>query len=220
MRRVDEAEEKSARLQRRKKKLLALAALGVVCVSFHGWWRKTTPPADAVLVTRTEIKDSARKAQGEIVLYVSGMVEHPGVVKVAAGARVIDGINAAGGVLPGADVYRVNLSQAVRDGMQIHVPEKALIQRDSNGNGYPASSISRDPSAKPPNPPAVSEEKININTADAAELDKLPGVGPAMAARIVEWRKVKGSFHDGGDLKKVKGIGEAKYEKLKDKISW
>ena len=66
----------------------------------------------------------------------------------------------------------------------------------------------------------IKKEKININTADAVLLDQLPGVGPALAARIVEYRLTKGPFHDGSDLKKVAGVSEIKYQKIKDKIVW
>ena len=109
---------------------------------------------------------------------------------------------------------KINLAQTVKDGMQIHIPGRpqeaaALTTR------YPS-----DPSAQAAAKAAPQQEKININTAGAAELDKLPGVGPALAGRIIEYRNANGLFKDGEELKKVKGLGESKYEKLKDKIVW
>ena len=210
MRPVDESEEQAARLRERKRKIMAAVALGVICVSLYGWWRKTTPPSEVNLVSRKETAEAAQKKSIENIVYVSGCVEHPGVVKVTATARVLDAINAAGGVLPGADVSKVNLAQTVRDGMQIHVPGQALLQNNPGSDRY----------VSPAGSSAVAEGKININTADAGELDKLPGVGPAMAAKIVDWRKTNGPFHDGNDLKKVKGMSETKYQKLKEKITW
>ena len=217
MRRVDEQAEEMARLRQKKRQILAAAAIGVLCASFYGWWRKTLP-APAVWIPPAEVVEASRKAPAELVIYVSGMVEHPGVVKVAAGMRALDAVNAAGGLLPGADASKLNLAQLLRDGMQIHVPGKPQPGTKT--------SISRPAAGAPAHPtpasaaPASPAEKVNINTADAPELDKLPGIGPAMAAKIVEWRNANGQFQSGEDLKQVKGIGESKYQKLKDKISW
>ncbi|HWR29592.1 MAG TPA: ComEA family DNA-binding protein [Negativicutes bacterium] len=215
MREIDEAEEQMTQLRQKKRKILAAVVLGILCVSFYGWWRKTVPPSDAAIVSQTATVEAAHKAQGEVVVYVSGLVEHPGLVKVPAGARALDAVNAAGGLLPGADVSKVNLAQALRDGMQIHVSGQAVMAKESSGQ-YSGSTGAQTQSQNSNS----AAEKININTADATQLDKLPGVGPAMAAKIVEWRKANGPFQAGEDLKKVKGLGEAKYQKLKDKISW
>ena len=220
LKKIDEAEERRLLLQEKKRKILAVLAMGVVCFSFYGWWRKTEPISPAVLSPVPAATDTSRKPQGDAVVYVSGMVEHPGVVKIRAGARVIDAVNAAGGLLSGAELHQINLAQAVRDGMQIHVPGSPKVLANSNAGQYreelPADNRSKSVAA------SVSQKtgKININTADAATLDGLPGVGPSMAAKIVEWRKANGPFLTGTDLKKVKGIGEAKYQKLKDRISW
>ena len=207
VKKVDEAEGQ-AMLRRRKKILMTATALGVIGVSTYGWWQKTIPPDVSAVSPRGEIVEAARRTPAEVVVYVSGQVKHPGLLKVAAGARVLDAVNAAGGLLQGADVSKVNLAQAVRDGMQIHVVGQPSLPSDSGAVRTTTSQSS------------TPEGKININTADAAELDRLPGVGPSLAARIVEYRKTNGFFHDGPDLKKVTGIGEVKYQQLKDKISW
>ena len=207
MKKIDEAAEEQARVIRRKKILLSALALGVIFFSILGWWQKTSPAEISNTAVRNDVVEASQKPTKELVVYVSGQVKHPGVLKVGAGARVLDAINAAGGLVEGADVVKINLAQAVKDGMQIHVPGH-LAAPQENGN------TSRQ------NVTAPQNEKININTADAAELDKLPGVGPSLAARIVEWRKNKGPFSDGADLKKVPGIGEAKFQQLKDKIVW
>ena len=132
---------------------------------------------------------------------------------------VLDAVNAAGGLLPGAEVSGLNLAQRLRDGMQIHVPGRPVIKDEGSSPQYqPVAGAARNSS--PPAGAPVPAAKVNINTATAAELDQLPGIGPAMAARIVEWRQANGPFQSGEDLKKVQGIGEAKYRKLKDKITW
>ena len=213
MRKVDESAEQAANLRRRRI-ILGLAAAGLILVCGVGWWQKTSPPADATLVSRSGNAEAARRTPQEIVVYVSGMVGHPGVLKVNAGARAIDVVNAAGGLLQGADVTKINLAQTVKDGMQIHIPGRPQ-ESSALTTRYPS-----DPSAQVAAKSSPQQEKININTAGAAELDKLPGVGPALAGRIIEYRNANGLFKDGEELKKVKGLGESKYEKLKDKIVW
>ena len=207
MKKIDEMAEEQAENFRRKKILLASAALGIIFVSVYGWWQKTSPVEAPSPVLKNDVAEASHKTAPEMVVYVSGQVKHPGVLKVCAGSRVLDAVNAAGGLAEGADVVKINLAQAVKDGMQIHVPGH-LTAPQENGS-LPRQSA-----------PAQQNEKININTADAPELDKLPGVGPSLAARIVEWRKNKGPFSDGAELKKVPGINESKYLQLKDKITW
>lgn len=224
MREVNEAEEQEILLRkRRQKRILALVALGVAVFSLYGWWRKTTEPEPVILAAGTESGSPARKAGEMLVLYVSGMVEQPGVVRLPEGARVIDAINAAGGVLPGSELSKVNLAQKLRDGMQVHVPS-GTASGETAGTGRAAGGTQRGQSGgggtAPAEAAAPAAVKININTADASELDKLPGVGPAMAAKIVEWRNSHGPFSDGEDLKKIRGIGDAKFQTLKDRITW
>ena len=213
MRKVDESTEQAANLRRRRK-ILGLIAAGMVLVCGAGWWQRTATPADATLVARPGGAEAARRTPQELVVYVSGMVGHPGVLKVNAGARAIDVVNTAGGLLQGADVTKINLAQPVKDGMQIHIPgrpQDAVAATTS----YPS-----DPKAQAAAKSSSQQKKININTASAAELDKLPGVGPALAGRIIEYRNANGPFKAGEELKKVKGLGESKYEKLKEKIVW
>ena len=212
MRKVDESAEQAANLRRRRI-MLGLAAAGLVLFCGIGWWQKTAPPADATLVARSGNAEAAKRAPQEVVVYVSGMVGHPGVLKVSAGARAIDVVNAAGGLLQGADVAKINLAQTVKDGMQIHIPGRPLEAAATNA--YPVV-----PGTQAAVKASSQQQKININTADATELDKLPGVGPALAGRIIEYRNANGPFKDGEELKKVKGLGASKYEKLKDKIVW
>lgn len=157
-------------------------------------------------------------AAGEAAVYVTGEVNRPGLVYVALDARVADAVSKCGGLTAIADMDKVNMAQTVTDGMQIRVPEKA-VQVQAVGV-VPSPSADKASTAK-----AVSSggtdgsELININTADAAALDKLKGIGPAMAQRIIDYREENGSFQSIEDLQKVKGIGKAKFAKLKDQIT-
>lgn len=145
----------------------------------------------------------------EISVYVTGAVNKPGIVTVKEGARVADAINACGGLLPTSDGDKVNMAQKLKDGQQIRVPEKA--------EGKPAESA-KSGTAKNGKTAVSKDGKVNINTADEQELDCLPGIGPAMAKRIVEYRETNGAFQAPEDIKNVKGIGDAKFEKMKDMI--
>lgn len=133
------------------------------------------------------------------VVYISGGVNKPGVVKVPATSRVLDVVNAAGGLAVGADAGKINLAQRVADGMHVQVP--IVVTPGSVVNG------------------AMASDKISINRASVQELDKLPGIGPALAQRIVDYRQANGEFKAITDLKNVSGIGENKFKQLQDKIS-
>ena len=219
MRKVDELEEQADRLRQKKRKIMAALAVCILGFGVYSWWSKTAPPQPEVPSPGAEVAEASRKPRGEIVVYVSGLVEHPGVIKLPAGSRVLDAVNAAGGLLFGAEVSKLNLAQSLRDGMQIHVPGTPAVKSDGLSPHYQVAAGAGKKSTDPSGSVAPSD-KININTASAAELDKLPGVGPAMAKRIVEWRQANGPFQSGEDLKQVQGIGDAKYQKLKDRISW
>lgn len=135
-----------------------------------------------------------------LLVHVAGLVAAPGVYELADGARVADAIEAAGGPLPGADLSSVNLARRVADGEQIAI-------------GVPGA-------ADPPSAPGASagaapaSAAVDINTADAATLDTLPGIGPVLAQRIVDWRAEHGRFGAIDDLRQVSGIGSATFERL------
>lgn len=152
---------------------------------------------------QSETLDSAEQdteaVSRTITVYVTGAVNKPGVVTVTEGARAADAINVCGGVLPNVDKDSINMAQVLKDGQQLRVPERKA------GSSFAGSISSKD-------------GQININTADEKTLDELPGVGPAMAKRIVEYRETEGAFQSIEDIKKIKGIGEAKFNRMKDKL--
>ena len=179
-----------------RKSMLVLLLLVAVAggAAFYGM-------RDAVVLDAAEMP-AAQEAAG-ITVYVTGAVQQPGVVSVAAGARTADAVNACGGLLPQADAEKVNMAQPLKDGQQIRVPEKKAAGAASGSAA------------------AGKEEdgRVNLNTADAKTLDTLPGVGPATAQKIIDYRESEGGFQSPEDLMKIKGIGQAKYEKLKDKVT-
>lgn len=141
-----------------------------------------------------------------IYVHVSGCVKSPGVYELAEGSRVADAVEKAGGALEDANLDSVNLARVPQDGEQIHVPSRdAVGQEGGAGGGSKASS-------------AGSAGPININTASVEELTKLDGVGEATAQKIVAERTKNGPFSSVEDIKRVSGIGEKKFEALKDDI--
>ena len=192
--------------------LVILLACGIVVYSFYGLWQKTSPEQVALAPAQEHSPAAAnsvnKESGGEVVVYVSGGVNKPGVYKLAHGSRIVDAVNLAGGFAPGADAAKINLALLLKDEMQVNVPYTVASGATGSANAGVTGT-----SAKSTN------DKININTASAAELDKLPGIGPALAERITQYRAANGQFGDIADIKKVPGIGEAKYNQFKDKIS-
>ena len=134
---------------------------------------------------------------GVIEIHVVGQVKRPGVVRLRPGARVADAIDAAGGVTAKADLSSVNLARPVLDGEQVVVSRPGEATRGPGSPGAPAGS------ASPATPP-----KVSLNTADGPALDTLPGVGPVLAQRILDWRAQNGRFASIDQLGEVSGIGE------------
>ncbi|RLC81883.1 MAG: hypothetical protein DRI61_03230 [Chloroflexi bacterium] len=139
-------------------------------------------------------------------VYVSGAVLKPDVYTLSPGSIIKDALEAAGGATSEADLDNVNLALPLRDGMHIIVPRK--------GESPPQTAS---------NPPGISSSNasnlININTASQSDLETLPGIGPSLARRIIEYRETYGPFQHIEDIKGVKGIGEATFERIKDYIT-
>ncbi len=192
----------------RKKRwaIVIVLALLIVGGGFYGSWQKNT---SSETVTGGAQPDNLRPVGGEPVVYLSGAVNKPGLYTLKPGSRVTDAIEAAGGLASVADSRRVNLAQPIKDGMHIYVP--STIPVGPAGGGAPAdSSVAAG---------SQTSEKISINTAEKGELEKLPGIGPAVAERIIDYRQTNGPFHEIAEIKKVNGIGEAKFNRIKGRIT-
>ena len=172
-------------------------------------------------VELAEGSGSSEIAKEQVAVYVTGAVERPGVVYVDFDGRVAEAINKCGGLLPDADMARVNMAETVKDGMQVRVPEK-IVQAAATGNntssGSSASKATGTAAAKA-SAGTSGGDMVNINTAGIDELKKLKGIGPAMAQRIIDYRETNGAFQRPEDLQKVKGIGKAKFAKLEHQVT-
>lgn len=138
-----------------------------------------------------------------VFVHVSGAVRSPGLYVLSSGARVLDAVAAAGGFADDAAPNAVNLARPVGDGEQLVVPTAAEADaRAAEGAGAPA-----------------GDGRVDLNTADAAELDTLPRVGPAMAQRILDWREQNGRFTSVDDLLAIPGVGPKMLAALRDLVT-
>lgn len=161
--------------------------------------------ADKEAATKEKTNENTPDKSGSIVVYISGAITNPGVYTLATSARVNDLVKMAGGLSDNAEQSAINLASPISDGEHVHIPaqgEVAVAIDNAQGG-------------------VQGEEsgKININTASAAQLEELPGIGPALSQTIITWREDNGRFTSPEDLLEVSGIGQAKYAKLKDLVS-
>lgn len=159
-------------------------------------------------------KDAAEPE--ELLVDVGGAVAAPGVVRVAAGARVTDAVAAAGGLTAEADTATLNLAARLEDGQKVYVPTAGEAMPAAGGGSADAGAAAG--GAGSAGAGGATSGLVNINTASADELDALPGVGPATAQAIIDERESNGAFTSAEDIMRVSGIGEKKFAKLKSSI--
>lgn len=147
-----------------------------------------------------------------VIIHVVGAVRHPGIVSIDAGSRVSDALDAAGGLLANAAQEALNLARVVADGEQVAVPTIDEWQAGGLAGGGPAAGGGAGGAS------GACAAVVNLNTATVTELETLPGVGPSTAAKIVADREANGLFTAPEDLMRVSGIGEKKFEALKDAV--
>jgi competence protein ComEA len=192
----------------RRTLLLGLAAIlllaaTVTFIRGRGGDARPPAPVSVAAVTADGAGGVVPPAEEQLVVYVTGAVRRPGVYQLPDGKRIIDAIEQAGGVTPKADAVTVNLAALLIDGQQILVPEAF-----APGAG-----------AAPTGAGPATVGLVHLNSADVAALDALPGVGPATAQRIVDWREQNGGFRTVDDLEQVPGIGPAKLDALRDLVA-
>lgn len=173
--------------------LIAAAGLAIAAIGASIWYGQSAPqPAPLLIDPPRAVEESS------ITVHVSGQVAAPGLVAVDSGARVADAVAEAGGSTREADLELVNLAAPLHDGQQIVIP--AIGDAGSTGT-------------------LAADGRVHINTATAAELEQLPGVGPVLATRIAAFRDENGPFAAVEDLLDVSGIGEGKLETLRDSVA-
>ena len=156
--------------------------------------------------------DKEMEGNEDIVVHITGEVNKPGIVVLKKNSRIADAINSAGGSTKEADLNQINLAYVLEDGQKIYVPNKnEKIEEDEYITGNSGNTEKSNNSKE--------GEKVNINEAMQTELEELPGIGPSLASRIIEYRETNGEFEKIEDLQNVKGIGDAKFNDIRDKVS-
>ncbi|POM24363.1 ComE operon protein 1 [Actinomadura rubteroloni] len=189
--------------------LIVAGALAVAVACGYLWLARPRAEPDrappAVPSAAVALVSSAPSSPAGLLVHVLGKVRRPGLVTLTAGARVADAIRAAGGTRPGATTGALNLARPVVDGEQIPV-------------GVPGASPPPPVSGPAPPGAAPSGAPVDLNTATSDDLQRLPGVGPVLAARILAYRTEHGSFRSVDQLQEVSGIGPRRFADLKPQV--
>lgn len=160
-------------------------------------------------ITEKEIEIEKEK---QIIIHITGCIKNQGIIEIKEGARIADAIEAAGGITEDADIEKVNLAYIVKDSQKIYIPsiydkdDTEYISIESGNN-------------------VVIEDKkkgeknmVNINSATQTELEQLPGIGPSTALKIINYREKNGKFKTIEEIKEIPGIGDSKFNNIKDNI--
>jgi competence protein ComEA len=188
-----------------------LAVLAVVGILVGGgavlWYVRSLPRPVMVRALRPEPSPSVAPSPVVVVVHVAGWVRRPGVYELEQGDRVIDAIEAAGGARRGAELDGLNLAALVTDAQQVLVPRKSSAAANGGAVDPGGGSAS--------GPPGL----LNLNTATAEELEALPGIGPVLAASILDYREQNGPFTSVDELLDVSGIGESRLADIEDLVT-
>jgi competence protein ComEA len=190
---------KTSLTSQHKRALLAVA-ICAIAISVLSLIAAQVQPAEEVVAAEPTMSAGA-SAPSLLVVDVQGSVVNPGIYQLPLGSRVADAIKAAGGVIAGSDSSTINLARFIEDGEQIYLSEVVEQVTGSSGGS------------------SISGGKLNLNRATESELDALPGVGPVLAKRITGYRSEHGNFGSIDELRKVTGIGPAKFRELSDFVT-
>ncbi len=199
-------------MDNKKKKIVFLVILLLGCALtsvFSDYAATGGDRQNKLLPAAEQAKTSTPGSDKKIMVYVSGAVLEPGMYELAPNSRALDAVAAAGGLTETADRERVNLARRLKDGNQVNVPSVKQTAARSATQAKAKEGASASSAAK-----GKAAVRVKLNTATAADLEALPGVGPALAQRIAAYRQVR-RFSSVDDLLKVKGIGKAKLERLR-----
>lgn len=189
-----------------KKNKMIIICVVVLLISIIGYYIYAKTDDSEIVIeseniatnNKTEEKIKEEKKH-KIIIHVDGCVKKPGIIELTENSRVAQAIEKAGGFTKEADTLEVNLASILEDGMKIYIPS----HNDNKGE----MKMETD-----------TKSKININSANQTELEKLPGIGSSTALKIINYRKENGKFNTIEDLKNIKGIGDSKFQKIKELI--
>ena len=190
--------------------------IGIIIYFFNNNQLEKSNINDEILVSNNTSSEKKVNNDEEsiIVIHITGAVKIPGVVRLTEGSRIEDAINKAGGLTEDANIANVNLAYVLEDGTKIKIPsitdeitmEESIINTDGGEGVTDNSNLEK------------NKTSININKANELELQKLQGIGPSLASKIIDYRNNNGNFENIEDIKKVSGIGDSIFENIKENI--
>lgn len=211
------------RLNLKQKKLLAIILIILIVIAYYYLFMKNQ--TEEIENQNLEIENTSKENNStdgtqkenkeKIIVHVSGAVNSEGIVELEAGSRIANAIEKAGGIKESADMSEINLAYLLEDGMKIYIPTKEETEANkknvsTQNENYVTSSSGGENSKKYINniqssssTSTSSSKKVNINTATQEELDTLPGIGPSIAGKIIEYREQNGKFSNIEDIKEV-----------------
>ena len=202
----------------KKQKIIVVVLITIMCIVIGYYIISKTEKYDYsdiekisnIIEEDQEVDDNI--IENKIVIHITGEVEEEGVIELEKGARISDAIEEAGGTTEEADLSNVNLAYSLSDGQKVKIPninekdEEIIVVEEKAGDNI----IIEENKSK--------EEKININKAAQTEIETLPGIGPSTALKIINYRNEHGKFKNIEDIKNVSGIGDSKFENIKEYI--
>ena len=209
----------------KKTKILLIILISIIAIAVGYYTYKNEKESQNFIEEQNlEIEENKQeessKETEKIIVHVSGAVQNEGVIELEENSRIADAIEKAGGFREDAYTKDVNLAYKLEDGMKIYIPTmeekenektnvivESNIETENNNSSYSNASDGKN-----------TNSKVNINTASKEELDTLPGIGPSTAEKIINYRKENGKFKSIEGIKDVSGIGDSKYENIKDMI--
>ena len=197
---------------------VALVFIGIIIFIYNSNKIDTSEINEEMLIANNEtnnIIDTKIEEKNIIIVHITGAVKNPGIVKLEEGSRIEDAINKAGGLNEDADITNVNLAYILEDGIKIKIPSSLDVTEVQNEN-----ILNSDSGENIVEEFENSDENslLNINKATKQDLQNLPGIGVSLASKIIEYREENGKFANIEDIKNVNGIGESKYENIKEHI--
>jgi competence protein ComEA len=202
--------ERVRSLERRE--LISLVVVGALVAAAAAFWYVRSLPGEVSVHLAEDGGSGAGPAlidspspAATMLVHVAGWVRHPGVYQFNEGDRVIDAVEAAGGARPGADLASVNLAALLSDAQQVVILKKGATPGSIAGPGTVAG--------------PGGEALVNLNTATLDQLETLPGIGPTLAQRIIDYRMEHGPFRSVDELLEVSGIGDQRLADIRSKVA-
>ena len=210
-----------------KTKIIIAVGAIIIAITVGIYFYKTTKDNSEIeitednLTTNTAVENSNETVEenNTIVVHITGEVNYPGVVVLKEGARVVDAIEAGGGETDKADLGSLNLAYMLSDGEKIYVPNKEETSQENQEREYITSAKADLEQSENGAKSTGTNFKININTAKQEELTQITGVGESTAKKIIEYRTQNGKFKSIEDIKNIPGIGDSKFNAMKEEIT-